>query len=417
MKSNFYIILFCLTAVFQLSNAQKNYNLIVEGFDWGPAVSKVVLELNEEIKEPINYQNFSVNARRGPINDIKVSPSNGERRVINSYVSTPNGVRTQVSNFLTLVLEVGPTVSIANPFQYSRGNHWVDYKLSIVDKISLDHWGSEKERFIPLVDEFDLSGIFKGVNSGKEIHYAAYDPKSPEKKPLIIWLHGGGEGGEDPTIPLLGNKAANYASKEIQSLFGGAHVLIPQSPTRWMDSGSGTTRGEKDDIYFKDIKALIETYIKNNNVDESKIYVGGCSNGGYLSLKLLLEYPDLFAAGYISALAFWAENVTDSQLEKIKDKPIWFIHSKDDNTTDAESTAIPVYNRLMDLGAKDIHLSLYDHVIDITGAYGGKQFHYPGHWSWIYSHANKSYLDYDGKPVLQKGVPVNLMQWMSSKKL
>jgi predicted peptidase len=72
--------------------------------------------------------------------------------------------------------------------------------------------------------------------------YAYFSPKEKQDKyPLIIWLHGGGEGGTDPTVPLLANRAANYASDEIQQYFGGAYVLVPQSPTRWMDSGEGST--------------------------------------------------------------------------------------------------------------------------------------------------------------------------------
>jgi len=406
----------CVT---QAAFSQENYNLIVEGFDWGPSVSKVVLEFTDQLSENIDYKEFTVEATRTSSRpDVVISPASGTREVIGSYISNAKGERASSGNYLTLILQVGPTLSIASPFQYSRGNFWVDYSLSIKNESLKTAWTKEKERFIPLVDSFDLSGTFEGKYSGKTIHFASYAPQTNEKKPLIVWLHGGGEGGTDPTIPLLGNRAANYASEEIQTLFGGAHVLVPQSPTRWMDSGTGTTRGDKDDIYFKDIKILIENYLKENpTADPQKVYVGGCSNGGYLSFKLLLEYPDFFAAGYISALAFWAENVSNEALERIKNKPIWFIHSKDDTTTAANSTAIPMYEKLMAIGASDTHLSLYDHVIDITGAYGGEDFHYPGHWSWIYSHANKSILDYNGKPVTESGIPVTIMQWMSRKSL
>ena len=36
-----------------------------------------------------------------------------------------------------------------------------------------------------------------------------------------------------------------------------------------------------------------------------------------------------------------------------------------------------------------------------------------GHFSWIYSHANKCQLDYDGKPVKVDGQPVTLMGWLA----
>jgi predicted peptidase len=130
----------------------------------------------------------------------------------------------------------------------------------------------------------------------------------------------------------------------------------------------------------------------------------------------LLEYPNYFAGAYISALAYRDSNVTDKQIRSIKHIPIWFVHSKDDTTTVPENTVLPIYNRLIASGAKNVHLSYYDHVVDITNTYGGINYHYPGHWSWIYSHANKSYKDFNGNLVLVKGVPVTIMQWLAHQK-
>lgn len=271
---------------------------------------------------------------------------------------------------------------------------------------------------MPLIDRFDLSGKFK-YNDELTLSYASYTPKTDsDKMPLIIWLHGGGEGGTDPSIPLIANRAANYASDEIQTYFGGAYVLSPQSPTFWMDDGNGGyARGDKNDRYNEALMALIKTFIANNpKIDTDRIYVGGCSNGGYMTLKLLLRHPDFFAAAFPSALAYYAEFVTDEQIENIKDLPIWFIHSKDDGTTLPDQTVVPVYKRLITAGAKDVHFSYYDHVVDITGFFGGEDYHYPGHWSWIYGHANVANFDYDGKPVTIDGRPVTIMEWLATKK-
>ncbi len=123
---------------------------------------------------------------------------------------------------------------------------------------------------------------------------------------MIVWLHGGGEGGTDPSIPLIANKATNYATTNIQSLFGGAYVLVPQTPTFWMQSFAGDyTRGNREDIYNKVVFDLIDTYVKEHSqIDSNRIYIGGCSCGGYMGMKLILDHPDYFAAGYISALAY-----------------------------------------------------------------------------------------------------------------
>jgi len=289
--------------------------------------------------------------------------------------------------------------------------------MTITDNSSKQTWNAEVDRIMPLIDRFDLSGVFQYQDL--TLSYASYEPETVnEKLPLIIWLHGGGEGGTDPSIPLIANRAANYASDEIQALFGGAFVLVPQTPTRWMDDGqSGSTSGKVNDMYNEALMELIRSYVAENpDIDQDRIYVGGCSNGGYMTLKLLLTHPDYFAAAFPSALAYQSQYITDEQIRSNKDIPIWFVHSKDDSTTVARETVIPVYKRLKSAGAKNVHLSLYEHVVDITGFFGGKDFHYPGHWSWIYCHANECRRDKDGSLVKLNGKPTTIMEWMAAQR-
>lgn len=397
------------------------YGVIIEGYDWGPAVSKVVLYVEEPVTS-VNWKDYEVMVQRS--SDCPTIPAEqvlGSRRVIAGYISDAEGARLEDGNHITLVLAVAPNQPIGSPIQYSReegcrGNNWIDYNLTIRDETKGRIWNEEVNRIMPVIDRFDLSGRFSD-GKGITMSYASYSPQDDqEKSPLIIWLHGGGEGGVDPSIPLVANKAANYASDEIQAIFGGAHVLVPQSPTRWMDSGEGTTRGETDDIYFEAVKTLVEDFISEHpNVDRDRIYVGGCSNGAYLTFKLIIEYPDFFAAAFPSALAYRATNFTDAQADRIKNVPIWFIHSKDDGTTVPEQTVVPVYHRLKEAGAPNVHFTFYDHVVDITGFFGGDGYHYPGHWSWIYSHANEARRDYDGSLVTVDGRSVTIMEWLAAQ--
>lgn len=395
------------------------YGVVIEGYDWGPAVSKVILFLDEPVTS-VNWNDYKVMVQRS--SDCSTIPADqvlGNRRVIAGYVSDAEGTRAEEGNHITLVLAVAPNQPIGSPIQYSQaedcsGNSWIDYKMTIWDEAKGMIWNEEVNRIMPVIDRFDLSGKFS--DGDITMSYASYSPENDDESPLIIWLHGGGEGGVDPSIPLVANRAANYASDEIQAIFDGAHVLVPQSPTRWMDSGEGSTSGQTDDIYYEAVKALIDEYIAENpDVDPDRIYVGGCSNGGYLTFKLLIEYPDFFAAAFPSALAYRGTYFTDEQVDRIKDIPIWFIHSADDGTTEPDQTVVPVYNRLKEAGASDVHFSYYDHVVDITGFFGGDGYHYPGHWSWIYSHANVARRDYDGSLVKLDGRPVTIMEWLAGQ--
>lgn len=399
--------------------APNSYTLIVEGYDWGPAANKVILPMNKTVTS-FQKEEYKISVTKiAKCNNEEQEPIVGERVITNAYVSDAQGNKIKNGRHLSLELLVGPVLGISSPMQYvpscSR-NVWTDYKMEITNTTTDQIWNHEADRIHPLIDQFDLTGKF--THQEVTLSYADFTPtKQQSKSPLIIWLHGGGEGGSDPTIPLLANKAANYASPEIQSYFEGAYVLVPQSPTFWMDRGNGEyTRGDVNDMYNESLMALIKDYVATHpNIDEDRIYLGGCSNGGYMSLKLMLLHPDYFAASFPSALAYHAIHITDEQIESVKNMPIWFIHSKDDPVTKAEETVVPVYERLRAAGAENVHCSLYDHVTDITGLYGGEDFKYLGHFSWIYSHANHCTLDYDGQPVLLNGQPTSVMEWLAAQ--
>lgn len=424
-----FIILFLLLANVSYARVDNSppaapgeYILVVEGYDWGPAVNKVILQM-DTVNSAVDYRDFSVFIEKNSdCADIPAASKLGSRTILYAYISDDVGNRLAQGNYVTLVLTVAPNMTLASPFQYAvtgkcRGNSWVDYKVTVTNSKINKLWNKQRSRLIPQLKGFDVTGRYN-YEEGKTMSYASFTPDTKlQKAPLIIWLHGGGEGGTDPTIPLLGNKAVNYASPDIQSIFGGAYVLVPQCPGAWMHNKAGvTTAGKEDDVYNTGLLALIKNYVDAHpGIDKKRIYVGGCSNGGYMALKLMLIDPGYFAAGYISALAYQSQYITDAQIKSIQHIPIWFVHSKDDPTTIADKTVIPVYNRLKESGAKDVHLSLYNHVTDITGFFGGENYYYNGHWSWIYSHANQAKLDADGSSVTRNGKAVTLMEWMAAQ--
>jgi poly(3-hydroxybutyrate) depolymerase len=418
-----FIILFSVALSAQKSYPKSTgeYKQVVEGFDWGPAVNKVILSIDDTTSR-LNGSDFSVFVTRNSSEGgISADQSSGERNIVTAYISDDHANKVVTGKYITLVLNVGPNLPLSSPFQYSwkKGNQWVDYQFHIINHKTFDVWSKSTGKIMPLVDQFDLKGKFT-YNEKLTMSYASFIPSNQkEKSPLIIWLHGGGEGGFDPTTALLGNKAANYASEAIQSVFEGAYVLVPQSPTFWMQNSEGSyTTGKVNDVYNEALMALIKDYVKSNpKVDASRIYVGGCSNGGYMSLKLILLHPEYFAAAYISSLAYSAEYITDEEIQKIKNIPIWFVHSKDDATTKPNETVLPVYQRLIAAGAKNVHFSFYDHVYDITNIYGGKGYQYPGHWSWVYVHENLPRQDFNESLVKLNGKPVTIMEWMAAQKI
>ena len=134
-----------------------------------------------------------------------------------------------------------------------------------------------------------------------ELSYGYYQPQvtTSNKLPLIIWLHGAGEGGSDNDIVTLGNEVTALIDTPIQNYFKqGAWVLTPQAPTMWMDNGNGyTTDGSS--IYTENLMSLMDQFVKEHQeIDPNRIYIGGCSNGGFMTMNMIMNYPDYFAAAY-----------------------------------------------------------------------------------------------------------------------
>ena len=148
---------------------------------------------------------------------------------------------------------------------------------------------------------------------------------------------------------------------------------------------------------------MIDEFASENNVDKNRIYVFGASAGGYMSFRMMIEYPNYFAAFSTSAAAVdkaatsGVVATTTQDLMKIRNKPLWMIHAQNDPTISYENTSKRVYDVLSKYGAI---LSSYPNVkIGET--------EYNGHWSWIYSLRNM--------PVNNKGE--HLFEWMAKQRL
>ena len=143
------------------------------------------------------------------------------------------------------------------------------------------------------------------------------------KYPLVVWLHGMGNGFE-PGDQLSANDIEAWATEELQSRFKdseGAFILAPRSL-------------EENYMYWEEslllpLRATIDAFVAENkeNIDLSRIYIGGYSIGGRMVLKMLAAYPEMFAAGFPICPA-WA--LDKASAKKIADIPIWLTSGKKD---------------------------------------------------------------------------------------
>jgi predicted peptidase len=443
----------CATMGREAETTKPSYKTVTEGFDWGPAISKIIVDAGQEIRSSsIDKDDFSVSVVRtdpatgATLQDLedwatmKTHDSTGDRAVTAAYLCDASGAKSaaRTGRYLALELKVGPSETLSSPFSFDMKkflNNYVDLRHSIAlggglksakgSKVESIVLGPEarKGNVNLLADDFDTAGLseYADPTYGKiALHYASYAPAADGKKhPLVIWLHGAGEGGTDPYILLLGNRVTTLVSAPIQKIFGGAYVLAPQSPIVWMNNGAKSYPEDGSTQYLGAVKDLIDSYVAaNKDIDPKRIYVGGCSNGGFMTMALALSYPGFFAAAYPSCEAYQDKWISDAQIQGIKDLPIWFIQAKTDRTVDPESSALPSYKRLLAAGAKNVHFSFWDKVEDLSGLYtkaGGAPYEYNGHWSWIYALDNACTKDFDGSAVLAKGKAVSIMEWLAAQ--
>ena len=139
---------------------------------------------------------------------------------------------------------------------------------------------------------------------------------------------------------------------------------------------------------------------------------------------MAVTYGNFFRAFYPCCEAYSNDFVTDEDIQKLKDLPMWFIHASNDRTVNPPDFTLPTYKRLIDAGAKDVHLSYFT---DVRGTQGNPRGNnYDGHWSWIYIFRDEVEFDQadpndikapSDKPVKDaSGNTVNLFDWMESMK-
>lgn len=121
-----------------------------------------------------------------------------------------------------------------------------------------------------------------------------------EKYPLVIFLHGSGERGDDNEKQLL--HGASVFSNPVNAEKYPAFVVFPQCKDKfWTENinermfmpGSATPNLSKTEA---SVMELVNDIIENNPIDTHRIYLVGISMGGIATYDLACRFPQKFAA-------------------------------------------------------------------------------------------------------------------------
>lgn len=175
---------------------------------------------------------------------------------------------------------------------------------------------------------------------GKDFDYLLYEPKnySPNGKyPLILFLHGSGERGDDVNLVKRYGVPKYCESKPLS-----AFVLAPQCKK------NRTWLSLTEELYAL-VREITETY----PIDADAVSVTGLSMGGFGVFQMIMDYPYLF-----SAAAPLCGGGTAWRLNEVAHLPIRIYHGEKDGDVDCFYSK-DAYNRLKKYGAADVSLFLY----------------------------------------------------------
>lgn len=162
------------------------------------------------------------------------------------------------------------------------------------------------------------------------LYVPSVDAGQDPDRPLIVFLHGLGEGGRDNLQQINGNINRLLAEAKQRNAF----LLAPQSYNGYWHNPSHTAN----------IMSTIDLIAEQYNVDRSRLYITGLSAGGAGVWNVLARQPNDFAAGVAMAAAPPAREV---EVAWFKDVPIRAYHNRND-TTVTPGNARTVINKYLE---------------------------------------------------------------------
>ncbi len=146
------------------------------------------------------------------------------------------------------------------------------------------------------------------------LRYLLYPPKIEAEVPypLIIFLHGVGERGDDLELVKKYGLPHYVETSEVKLP---AYIAVPQCPAdvRWHDE-------------LEALDAMLDDLLAQNPIDPSRVYLTGFSLGGFGTWAWALRSPERFAA----IMPVGGSGFLTDELERLKNKPIWIVHSAAD---------------------------------------------------------------------------------------
>lgn len=243
----------------------------------------------------------------------------------------------------------------------------------------------------------DVFGVYQKAvftDHGIDMPYRFLSPlgDTTKKYPLIIFLHGAFEKGNDNETQLdIGGRF--FLRDSIRNNYP-AYVLFPQCPAddafAYFENKIDFTTGFAKDWNFpfrKEptaiigvLKKLVDQILASGKIDLSRVYVAGLSQGGMGVLDMIARYPETFAAG-LSMCGAGEPNTTKLFAGKVA---LWLFHGDKDQVVPVTFSQ-QYYKRLK----KASSIVRYSEYAGVEHNSWVKAFAEPELMSWLFAQSKK----------------------------
>ncbi len=229
-------------------------------------------------------------------------------------------------------------------------------------------------------------------SEGKVLPYRILYPENYDKSkkyPLVLFLHGAGERGNDNEKQLVHGSKMFLTEANRKSY--PAIVVFPQCPENSFWSSVSVDRNKTPVLFefnydnaitwpLDAVQQLVSQLQSTEAVDKKRTYITGLSMGGMGTFELVYRFPKLFAA----ALPICGGGDAMRYDERVKKTSFWVFHGAVDAVVSVNES-IAMVNKLKDIKA-DVTYTEYPNVNHNSW---DNAFAEPTFLSWMFSHKRK----------------------------
>ena len=199
-----------------------------------------------------------------------------------------------------------------------------------------------------------------------------------EALPLVIFLHGAGERGNDNSMQL--KHCIKYFLDDTVTSRYPFLLMVPQCPNdrRWVNKDWSLPEHTMDSVPTAEmlgVMTVLDSLVGVGVVDSTRVYICGISMGGFGTWDALQRWPGKFAA----AIAICGGG-DPTYVDAMKDIPVYIFHGLLDGVV-MPSRSMQMYNALKDVGNEEAILVTYPELGHVCW---NEAFSTPGLFGWLF---------------------------------